>query len=148
MCALAIPVVLAGGCSRRVDKWVQRRPPTFRGSGTITCDGVSVGDALVTFDSLEHNLTAVGRTDTQGRFVLKTWVANDGAVAGEHRVKISKIEATGYDQEGYPLGFVNRLPDRYGEESSGLTATVQPKHGNIFNFDLSTAKPPSREKKN
>jgi len=130
-----------GGCSRKNDKWVQRRPPLFRGSGTVTFDGAAVEGAVVSFVSLQHNLTAVGLTDAQGRFVLKTFTPDDGAVAGEHRVRVTKIEVTGYNQEGNAIGHVNRLPERYAGESGKLEATVEPKHGNVFRFQLTSDKP-------
>ncbi len=141
-CVLALVMIsAAGGCSRKADKWVQRRPPLFRGSGTVTFDGVAVEGAVVSFASLQQNLTAVGLTDAQGRFVLKTFAPDDGAVAGEHRVRITKIEATGYDKEGNPLGQVNRLPEQYADESGKLQATVETKQGNVFRFDLTSGKP-------
>lgn len=140
-CILALVMLSGvGGCSRKADKWVQRRPPLFRGSGTVTFDGAEVEGAVVLFASLQHNLTAVGLTDAQGRFVLKTFTPDDGAVAGEHRVRITKIEVTGYDKEGNPLGHVNRLPERYADESGKLRVTVEPKHGNVFRFELTSDK--------
>ena len=129
-------------CSRQANnKWTQRRPPTFRAAGIVTCDGVAIDNALVSLDSLEHNLTAVGRTDTKGGFTLKTFEPGDGATSGEHRVRITKIEVTAYDKDGTPLGHVNRLPERYADESGKLRATVEPKHGNVFRFDLTSGKP-------
>jgi hypothetical protein len=140
--ACCIVMIATAGCSRRANnKWVQRRPPTFRATGTVTCDGVAIDNALVSLDSLEHNLTAVGRTDTKGGFTLKTFEPGDGVTSGEHRVRITKIEVTAYDKDGTPLGHVNRLPERYASESGKLEATVEPKHGNVFRFDLTSGKP-------
>ena len=140
--ACCIVMIATGGCSRQANnKWTQRRPPTFRAAGIVTCDGVAIDNALVSLDSLEHNLTAVGRTDTKGGFTLKTFEPGDGATSGEHRVRITKIEVTAYDKDGTPLGHVNRLPERYADESGKLRATVEPKHGNVFRFDLTSGKP-------
>ena len=137
-----ISVALASfGCSRPANKWVDRRPPTFPASGVVTLDGTAIEDAFVAFDSLKHNLTAVGRTDAQGRFVLKTFQPGDGLVAGDHRVRIEKREVTGYNAEGLPLGEVNRLPERYASKSSGLQATSEPKSGNSFQFELVSGGP-------
>jgi hypothetical protein len=138
---LAILLTAASGCSKPLDKWEQRRPATFPGSGIVTHDGTPIEGAVVAFDSVEHNLTAVGRTDAEGRFVLKTFTENDGIVAGEHRVRITKVEVTGYSPEGYPLGEVNRLPQRYADSSGGLRATVDPENDNVFRFELTTGKP-------
>jgi hypothetical protein len=140
--ACCIVMIATTGCSRQANnKWVQRRPPTFRATGIVTCDGATIENAVVSFDSLEHNLTAVGRTDAQGGFTLKTFEPGDGATSGEHRVRITKIEVTAYDKEGTPLGHVNRLPERYADESGKLRATVEPKHGNVFRFELTSDKP-------
>jgi len=141
-CMLSLAMIPGSGdCSRKVDKWIQRRPPLFRGSGTVTFDGAAVEGAVDSFASLQKNLTAVGLTDKQGKFVLETFTPEDGAVAGEHRVRITKIEVTGYDKAGIALGHVNRLPERYADESGKLEATVEPKHGNVFRFDLASGKP-------
>ena len=140
--ACFIVMLAIGGCSRQANnKWVQRRPPTFRATGIVTCDGVAIDNAVVSFDSLEHNLTAVGRTDKNGGFTLKTFEPGDGVTSGEHRVRITKIEVTAYDKDGTPLGEVNRLPERYADESGKLQATVDPKHGNVFRFELTSDKP-------
>jgi hypothetical protein len=139
---LGIGVAVAStGCSRPANKWVDGRPTTFPASGVVTLDGTAVEDAFVAFDSLQHNLTAVGRTDSQGRFVLKTFQPGDGLVAGDHRVRIEKREVTGYSSEGLPLGEVNRLPERYASKSSGLQATSEPRPGNSFQFELVSGGP-------
>lgn len=135
---MALLIHPASGCSRGINKWEQRRPATFRGSGIVTCDGVAIENALIVFNSIEHRLTAVGRTDEEGRFVLKTFQPDDGAASGKHKVRITKIEATGYDSLGHEAGFVNRLPARYADESGGLLATVESKHGNVFGFELTS----------
>lgn len=139
MCGL---IVLAlSGCGSRADKWTARRPPIFPATGLVTLNGAAVDDALVAFDSQVHNLTAVGRTNMAGRFILKTYEPGDGAAAGEHRVRISKIEVNAYDAEGYPLGEVNKLPERYADSSGGLQATVKPSDENVFRFELMTDQP-------
>jgi len=127
------------GCGRRADKWVQRRPPTFPTKGVVTMNGKGVEGAVVSFDSKAHNLTAVGRTDSAGRFVLKTFGNADGAPAGDHSVRIEKREVTGYDSQGLPLGEVNRLPPQYEGATSRLTATVSATGGNAFRFELGEA---------
>jgi hypothetical protein len=129
------------GCSRPANRWLERRPPTFSASGVVTLDGTAVEGAFVAFDSLQHNLTAVGRTDAQGRFVLKTFQPGDGLVVGDHRVRVEKREVTKYNAEGLPLGEVNRLPERYAGKTSGLSATSEPKSGNSFQFELVSERP-------
>ena len=139
----AAVLLLAGtaGCGRRADKWEQRRPPTFPASGVVLMDGKPVENAVVAFDSREHNLTAVGRTDRAGRFTLKTFHPGDGAVAGDHRVRIEKWEVTGYAADGAPLGEINRLPGRYEGPNSPLAAAVSEQGGNTLRFELSGTTP-------
>jgi hypothetical protein len=76
--------------------------------------------------------SAVGITDSAGRFVLKTFRPNDGAVAGTH---IVMIEKSSYDDK---TGRVTaHLPRRYArQETSGLTAEVTEKGPNDFTFRL------------
>jgi len=136
LAVLLVAAVVFAGCSRRVDQWVEGRPSTFPASGVVLLDGFPVHDAVVAFDSREHNLTAVGRTDDKGVFGLKTFEPGDGAAAGDHLVKITKLEVIGFGPEGEPLGEVNRLPAVYGDGRAGLEATVTPEGPNVFRFEI------------
>lgn len=132
----SVVLVPVTGCSSPADKWVQTRPPTFAVAGEVLLDGVAVPEALVAFDSVVHDLTAVGHSDADGRFELKTFAPGDGAVAGEHRVRVTRYEVTGYDAEGLPIGEVNRLPARYEKAGGELTATVAADTENFVRLKL------------
>jgi hypothetical protein len=70
---------------------------TLPAGGTLTYNGVPVADAQVVFDALDRELgkNAVGTTDAQGRFRLRTFVGGeitaDGALAGEYVMCVTKF---------------------------------------------------------
>jgi hypothetical protein len=63
-------------------------------SGVITLDGKPYGDAVITFQPMLTSTNpnpgrgSSAETDSDGRFVLKTDEAKDGAVVGMHKVRI------------------------------------------------------------
>jgi hypothetical protein len=76
-------------------------------------------------------------TDAEGRFSLTT--ANQrGALIGEHRVSISKVETITIPQrQGFPLyQHKSHIPAKYGDvTTSGLSASVID-DDNHFEFKL------------
>ena len=152
------------GCSRYVeDKWSRARPLTYPVRGTVQYDGRSVSGAVVTFmgrSTSGADLAAVGLTDANGRFELKTYRPGDGAILGSHRVTIEKRSLGGSEpdtgkpfasqqeyeaQRGAAAGspkIVRELPAKYGSfETSGLTAEVTEKGPNEFVFRLDDSGP-------
>ena len=82
---------------------------------------------------------------------MKTYIEDDGAVIGPHKVLVTKMEVSTSgkvaDQSspdyvppaegGAPLPTAkNLIPAKYGMMQSGLTADVQKKSMNEFTFDL------------
>ena len=139
--AAAAVAVVAGsllvGCSRYLeDEWSRQWPARFPSAGVVTLDGTPVEEAVVTFsitrpDRDNKAFTAVGITDAQGRFVLRTFRPGDGAVEGTHAVTISKSSMNSGKLE-------HAIPPRYARfETSGLTADVAQKSTNEFRFELS-----------
>jgi hypothetical protein len=129
---------MLAGCSRyREDEWSRQWPPRLPTIGVVTLDGAPVVEAIVTFsitrpDRDNKAFTAVGMTDPQGRFVLRTFRPGDGAVEGTHAVTISKSLM----DKGT---LVNEIPARYARfETSGLTADVTAKSPNELRFELSS----------
>lgn len=164
LCCHAACVV--AGCSRYVeDKWSRARPRTYATRGVVQHEGRPVGGAVVTF--LGHaesggELSAVGLTDSSGRFELKTYRPGDGAIAGTHRVSIEKRSLGGSEPDsGKPFAtqqeyeaergaqarakIVSEIPARYGSfDTSGLTAEVTAKGPNEFVFKLDDSGPPAK----
>lgn len=134
----ALIASMLAGCSKyREDEWSRQWPPRFPTGGVVTLDGAPVGEAVVTFsitrpDRDNKAFTAVGMTDPQGRFALRTFRPGDGAVEGTHAVTISKSSM----EKG---SLVHAIPSRYARfETSGLTADVTKKTANELRFELSS----------
>lgn len=148
-------LALSAGCGQATDS---NRPQTFPVSGTITQGGQPVEGATVSFRAADGSAGAVGVTDTSGNYTLTTFSAGDGAVAGDHKVTITKtdrpvVEAksdgsvadTGdepEEQQGTPSSEErgepkNLLPEKYASpETSDLTATVSESGENKFDFQI------------
>jgi hypothetical protein len=118
--ARALPaclILFAAGCGGAA------RPPVYSVDGTLTyTDGTPVpGGASVTFhtESGGKAYQARGAVGPDGRFRLTTFDADDGAVAGEHKVSVAAIP--GGEERPAPT-----VPPQYAStETSGLTVTVQ-----------------------
>jgi len=93
-------------------------------------DQAPVEGATVVFIPQSHQYAAAGTTDTQGRFQLRTFEENDGAVAGSYQVTVKKFYFV--DNVEY-----QSLPIRYANGAkSGLTAEVRSDNKNQFEFHL------------
>jgi hypothetical protein len=130
---------VAAGCGRREDKWTVRRPPVYRAGGVVTWDGKPAADAIVTFvpqSGQNGSVSAVGRTDQQGRFQLGTFAATDGAVEGDFAVKVETIVVVATDAEGRVIE-QSVMPRQYADtKTSGLSATVTKAASNQFAFEI------------
>jgi hypothetical protein len=148
--ALGGLALLAAGCGRRIDdKWTRMRPPVYPATGSVEYLGQPVAGATVmllsgTDDGSDPQAQmAHGRTDAAGRFRLRRYKEYEGAVAGEYRVTITKIEfidttpANPQPDRDYPPIEKSVLPQKYANfKTSGLTATVAPQGPNVFRFVL------------
>jgi hypothetical protein len=149
LAVVALPIL---GCSgRRSDKWRDGLPPAFPSVGTVTYRGKPLAEATVVFlaevPGKNRSLAAVANTDSEGRFLLRTYRDGDGAIAGQHQVMIRKSIAVSPD--GKPLvpneqGDIldvptekHLIPEKYAStDTSGLSAEVVPKRRNEFMFAL------------
>jgi hypothetical protein len=134
-------------------------PPTVPVTGTVTLDGAPVEGASVTFLHAESNRVATGKTDSEGRFSLRTTIGEktaEGAVAGSHRVgvvkatstsgsemptdpeEIKKIMAQGPMRTDMPeLKQTHHIPQKYNNPMmSDLTAEVAQSGANEVKLDL------------
>lgn len=114
------------------------RKPCESVRGKVLYRGQPIADAQVVFwgtDPRTGRPRRVGDalTDTEGRFVLSTYTANDGAPVGEYKVSVIWTSApTDFNNRHRP----NRLPKKYADVAkSGLTATVKAGE-NDFLFNL------------
>jgi hypothetical protein len=130
------------GCWGRVDKLAARRPKTYPASGRVLWNGEPAAGVIVSLDAKSHRLSAVGMSDSTGRFTLKTFKPGDGAAAGEHDVRLEKIEVQGYTADNQPIE-VSVMPPQYADsKTSGLTATVLEKGTNEFTFEVTGPRRP------
>lgn len=137
-------------------------PATYKVSGSVKLNGKPVEGATVLFQIMGGKDSAVGSTDASGEYSLSTFTPNDGAVAGQYSVAISKLSTPpvaskqlvqgqiqsgdlgdsyaapsgkeGGSSDGTPK---NLLPAKYAnDQTSALRATVATSGTNRFDFDL------------
>ncbi|TWT34352.1 hypothetical protein Enr8_17460 [Blastopirellula retiformator] len=109
----------------------------------VTYQGGPVEGARVSFNSTESQRSASGVTDADGIAELTTFDYGDGAILGNHQVKISKdvMETMREANPDDPTSAAvvrpkHFLPKRYGSfKSSGLTASVA-QGENQLDFEL------------
>ena len=126
---------------------------TVNVTGTVTFNGEPLSGAQVNFSpttSDEGARPAFGLTDADGKYRLSVigGAVNAGTTPGEYQVSISRMVGTGIIAEpdggpttSGPSVFVpppqSLIPIRYGDPTtSELTATVEARGNNVFNFDL------------
>jgi hypothetical protein len=117
------------------------RPPMGKVSGVVTLDGVPVPNASVMFIPAAGGRPASGITDASGHFQLKTFEKDDGALLGEHKVTVTCVETTGFQEtadglsggvspEGIKQTWIT--PQKYSlPETSGLTQTVEKRNPEV-----------------
>jgi hypothetical protein len=103
-CPPALVVLVAVGCLAGCSS-KPARPATYPVSGTVTWKSRPVEAARVVFvPTTSEAEAAAGVTDAAGKYQLTTFVAGDGAQAGEYRVKVSKYDtkrATADEKQKY-----------------------------------------------
>lgn len=151
--ACLVGLVASTGCwGPGHDRWRDGLPPAHPASGRVLFNGGPLEGATVVFiaasPGVNRTIAATGRTDASGRFALRTYRPGDGAIAGDHRVTISKSEMvtpSGQpavpNEQGEVLGAMvekSLIPEKYRSTTeSGLTATVVAGGPNEFDFSLS-----------
>ena len=146
-------LLMTGGCSRyREDEWSKQWPQRVPAGGMVEFEGKPVEDATVVFVTRsadgKKEYAALGQSDAAGKFRLKTFRPNDGAIPGKHLVGIEKTAAVvtnpvrGLSPEDQPKVVKNVLPEKYRVSSkSGLEAEVTEKGPNEFVFRLDNSSP-------
>jgi hypothetical protein len=108
---------------------------TYPVTGKVTFqDGKPLaGGALVTFQSVEHKVSASGIIGADGTCRLGTYRPEDGAIAGRHRVAISALVPPHPDETAN----IPKIALKYkNPETSGLECTVTPGGVNQFTFQV------------
>jgi hypothetical protein len=150
-------LVLLAGCQSEAG------PDTTAVTGTVKHNGTPVAGAAVSFvpvddpaNPLKKGQSAVGVTDSAGKYSLTTLKKDDGAMAGSYKVIVTKFEgaapagggAQAINEAGdMPASYggaaadappaKNLLPAKYEKvETSGLTAEVKAGAANTHDFNL------------
>lgn len=122
MFCLLVCALVASGCSRSAEE------PVYPARGRVLCGEQPLAEALVVLHPLDSSARSLSaRTGADGRFVISTYHAGDGAPAGRYAVSIELREAI---QEGDELIRNGRhlLPERYANpRTSGLKCVVEPR---------------------
>ena len=116
-------------------------------SGTVTVDGEPLDRAYVSYDPIataEDGIagpSSYGRTDSEGRYTLKTTGDHQGAVVATHRVSIRSrlTEARGEDEDSVVIIRKEILPEHY-HRSTELRMEVPIDGTDQANFELETGK--------
>jgi hypothetical protein len=95
------------GCGGRSD-----RPPLATVQGVVTLDGQLLPDAQVWFDPQAGGRTSTAVTDSSGRFELLYALGEQGAVIGEHHVRVTTFRQGG-DEPGSPPTVPEKVPAKY-----------------------------------
>lgn len=136
-------------------------PKTVTASGIITLDGAPLDGASITLLN-ENGVTAIAKSDSNGRFSLRTVVGADmvdGAVPGLHQVGVAKTISEGGGAEMKPgeneRDMVNRMagsmtspakqkyivPQQFGSpQSSKLSLDVPTAGSDKLTLDIKTKK--------
>jgi hypothetical protein len=155
---LFLLTVLLTPCLVGCGEGASARPTLYPVTGTVTLNGVPVEGANVTFACEKAPRSATGVTDATGKFSLTSYDTNDGAIAGDHVVTISKVaaqaqgatisEANAKEMMAKNIGAMSSgktsemkpemvLPEKYADaKTSGEKRTVSATEANDFKFDL------------
>ena len=127
---LAVAFLAAFGCGRS-------GPIGVEVAGSVAYRGKPVDGANVLFISAK-NRPASAKTDSQGRFTMKTFVANNGENLEEQVVCVTKTVPDPKANSGDLYAqYLSVLPVRYGTPvQSPLKAAVTVGGPNIFDFEL------------
>jgi hypothetical protein len=122
-------LVFVAGCSAT-------KTPVYPVQGSVRWKAIVPEGAQVVFHPVgkidNDTIRPTGQVDRDGKFVLTTFAAGDGAPAGEYEVTLEWWVSPGRD-----LKAVNKLPDAYRRpETSRLHVTVVQGSNQLQPFEL------------
>ena len=130
------------------------RPARVPAGGVVMMNGEPISGATVVFSPVSHQEGASAVTDDEGRFRLRTFDPDDGAVPGMYKVTIRKVEMLpgrpvrsgeggsggegGEEEDEVPPPIEKYItPEKYGRASTtDLEADVEEGGSNEFMFEL------------
>ncbi len=107
-------------------------------------DGVALEGATVVLHATQHDLSASGISDANGKFQLTTFSEKDGAVAGPHKVVVTKRAysevKTKFDsknEESVAKVPKELLPKKYASSvTTDIEVDIQANHKNALSIEL------------
>lgn len=88
-CLAGLTLLVTAGCGGSGDS----NPPTYPVSGVVTYQGAPVEGATVAFSTITEPIqSSSGVTDSEGRYQLSTFNADDGAQPGNYKIRVFKYE--------------------------------------------------------
>ena len=142
---ITLAAALLAGCGSEEDKWTAERPKPAPAGGTVQYKGEAVEGATVVFVPQGHTQAATAQTDASGKFQLQTYEPGDGAVPGEYKVTVRKVETPAAPPETEITNpndttapqHRSLIPERYSNvQQTDLTASVKEGAENNFTLEL------------
>lgn len=104
--------------------------------GVVTLNGTPIEGAGVSFEPIPEGRSSFALTDADGHYELNYLPGKDGAIVGEHQVRISKFRKALKDDNGQVVdpGVPEAFPPSANSESD-LKVTVK-EGSNTFDFPI------------
>ena len=123
------------GCAKQ--EFQNMRQPTYPVQGQVTLDGKPVANATIVFKPVDAakfkwREQPQAKSDAEGRFTVFTYIANDGAPAGEYRVGIAVLGG-GDDEGGDQVRrdtSAAKVPARYADASTSRPSRTRCRRSN------------------
>jgi len=140
----AAAVLIVSGCGGGEDRWKSKRPATVPAQGLVTYNSAPLAGAVVVIQpGTPDGMGASALTDQEGKFELKTFPPDSGAVPGSYTVMVVKMEdsdgrsAPGEDAKGRAIMQKSLIPPKYGNPAqSGLKVEIPQAGTSTIQFDL------------
>ncbi|MDB5338285.1 MAG: hypothetical protein JWN70_3904 [Planctomycetaceae bacterium] len=142
---LVVMTLVLSGCGEQADHWKDARPETAPASGMVTFDGEPLEGAVVVFQpTAPDGIGASALTDGEGKFELRTFPPELGAVPGKYAVSIMKTEmpkrpssSAGNVDDPEPIHVVSVIPQKYAiPTQSDLSAEIPESGTDTLDFEL------------
>ncbi len=123
---LVTSLIVVAGCSGgKKDK-----PKTVPVSGTVMYKGKPIEGVQVTFMAEGASRAATGITDSEGKFQLSTFGANDGAVVGVHTITVVKPTSGGAEVSEDDLEAQAKMYQEMQKKSKNEKSPIPEKYSN------------------
>ncbi len=137
--ASILGALLILGCGKSDE--LAEQLPTKPARGFVKLRGEPLGNASVSFISLDGKVRSYGRTDGVGSFTLSTYGRDDGAPPGKYKVIVavstSKEIEPGVLEDEPPGGFKSPVPSKYSNpQTTNILVEVKEGADNEFTIDL------------